>query len=101
MANKWPNNCYQIETITTQLFKSKDFSEDCLYLNIWSPGIRPEPEVGLKPVIVYIHIGAYYMDSSSNSIYDGKVLSSLGDVLVVTLNYRYVLNRYSSVNQIF
>ncbi len=60
-------------------------SEDCLYLNVWTP----EPRAGGKrPVMVYIHGGAYSTGSGSSPLYDGARLCRRGDVVVVTLNHR-------------
>ena len=86
-ANRWPNPCLQKDN-HLQLI-NHNFSEDCLYLNIWSPAINSSD---LKPVIVHIHTGAFLFGSASESTYNGKVLSALGDVVVVTFNYR--LNLY-------
>lgn len=60
-------------------------SEDCLYLNVWTPGVR---DGGKRPVMVYIHGGAYSGGSANNSLYDGVNLSRRGDVVFVTLNHR-------------
>lgn len=60
--------------------------EDCLTLNIWAP---PGTEPGdSKPVMVWLHGGAYVLGSSSQPLYDGRRLSASGDVVVVTVNYR-------------
>ncbi|XP_038209305.1 neuroligin-4, Y-linked-like [Zerene cesonia] len=63
----------------------KNQSEDCLYLNIFAPLQMDETKIAL-PVIVYIH-GESYSWSSSNP-YDGAVLASYTDLVVVTLNFR-------------
>ncbi len=66
--------------------------EDCLYLNIWSPaGAAAEGE--RRPVLVWLHGGAYICGSGSQPLYDGTALvrASLDEELpavVVTLNYR-------------
>jgi len=60
-------------------------SEDCLYLNVWTPGLR---DGGKRPVMVYIHGGAYSSGSGSAPLYDGARLARRGDVVVVTLNHR-------------
>jgi para-nitrobenzyl esterase len=60
-------------------------SEDCLFLNVVAPrakSVRP------RPVIVYIHGGAYSGGSGSSPLYDGSTLCRNGDVVVVTLNHR-------------
>lgn len=60
-------------------------SEDCLYLNVWSPsGAAPKS----KPVMVFIHGGGYVYGSKNWPLYNGVKLSSKGDVIVVTINYR-------------
>lgn len=60
-------------------------SEDCLYLNVWTPRLR---DGGRRPVMVYIHDGAYSSGSGSSALYDGVRLARRGDVVVVTLNHR-------------
>jgi len=59
-------------------------SEDCLFLNVWTPGL----DAGKRPVMVYVHGGAYASGSGSNPLYDGRRLAARGDVVVVTLNHR-------------
>lgn len=59
------------------------FSEDCLYLNVWSPAARSQP----LPVMVWLHGGGYTIGAGSLPPYDGKALASRG-VVVVTVNYR-------------
>ena len=59
-------------------------SEDCLYLNVWTPA----PDGKRRPVMVWIHGGAFSIGSSSQPLYDGSVLARRGDVVVVTVNYR-------------
>lgn len=59
-------------------------SEDCLYLNIWAPAEAGEP----RPVMVYIHGGAYSAGSVTDPVNDGAHLAARGDVVVVTVNHR-------------
>lgn len=62
-------------------------SEDCLSLNIWAPedsAIDGKP----RPVMVWIHGGAYFIGFSAQPVYKGQHLCENGDVIVVTLNYR-------------
>ena len=64
-------------------------SEDCLFLNVWTPYIPSNPSETperLKPVFFYIHGGAY--TSGAGSQYDGGNMASRGDIVVVTINYR-------------
>jgi len=58
--------------------------EDCLTLNVWTPGADGRA----RPVMVWIHGGAFSIGSSAQGIYDGSALSRRGDVVVVTINYR-------------
>lgn len=60
-------------------------SENCLHLNVWTPGLRDHRK---RPVMVYIHGGAYSNGSANNTLYDGVNLCRRGDVVFVTLNHR-------------
>jgi len=64
-------------------------NEDCLNLNVWSPG-APSSVGGrpLRPVLVWFHGGANVSGASSLPDYDGASLSMRGDIVVVTANYR-------------
>ena len=64
---------------------AQSVDEDCLFLNVWTPSLA---ERALRPVLVYIHGGAYSSGSGSDPLYDGTVLATRGDVVVVTLNHR-------------
>jgi para-nitrobenzyl esterase len=59
-------------------------SEDCLSLNVWTPALDGKR----RPVMVWIHGGAFAIGSGSQALYDGSVLAGRGDVVVVTINYR-------------
>lgn len=61
-----------------------NMSEDCLYLNIWSPSADQKR----RPVLIWIHGGAFVSGSGSSSWYDGESFAAKGDVVVVTINYR-------------
>jgi para-nitrobenzyl esterase len=66
-------------------------SEDCLYLNVWTP-VEASPMSSL-PVMVFIHGGGNVQGSSSVEaggarLYDGQLLAERGQVVVVTLQYR-------------
>ncbi|GFU18170.1 acetylcholinesterase [Nephila pilipes] len=61
-------------------------SEDCLYLNIWTPpGASPKKK---KAVMYWVHGGGYRYGSMRTELYNGTFLSALGDIIVVTVNYR-------------
>lgn len=59
-------------------------SEDCLSINVWTPGA----DDALRPVMVWIHGGAFISGSSDAAVYDGTRLAARGDVVVVSFNYR-------------
>ena len=60
-------------------------SEDCLYLNVWTPGVR---DGGRRPILFYIHGGEFSSGSGSSPLYDGTRLCLRGDVVVVSVNHR-------------
>lgn len=64
--------------------ESRPMSEDCLYLNVWSPGADGEK----RPVMVYIHGGAFTLGSASDPWYDGTSFAAHHNIVVVSLNYR-------------
>ncbi len=67
------------------LRSSEPQSEDCLFLNVWTPEADPRKK---RPVMFYIHGGAYSGGSGSDALYDGTNLCLRGDVVVVTINHR-------------
>jgi para-nitrobenzyl esterase len=60
--------------------------DDCLTLNIWASS--DVTDGARRPVMVWIHGGAYVLGSANQPLYDGRVLAQNGDVIVVTVNYR-------------
>jgi para-nitrobenzyl esterase len=67
------------------------FGEDCLVLNVWTPGIEPTAK---RPVMVWIHGGRWIGGSGGVPTYDGTSLCSHGDTVVVTVNHRLGLLGY-------
>jgi para-nitrobenzyl esterase len=63
----------------------KELSEDCLALNVWTPGLRDGVR---RPVMVWFHGGDFSSLSGSRNVYDGVRLCRRGDVVVVTVNHR-------------
>jgi carboxylesterase type B len=62
--------------------------EDCLVLNVWTAGTDQQRK---RPVLVWVHGGAFSTGSGSWPLYDGASLASLasrGDAVVVTINHR-------------
>ncbi|XP_074497801.1 acetylcholinesterase-like [Sebastes fasciatus] len=91
-AIKFLNTCYQVPDKSNPGFKGTEMwnpntplSEDCLYLNVWSP--QPKP-LSLAPVLVWIYGGGFTSGTSSLDVYDGRFLSKSEGVVVVSMNYR-------------
>jgi para-nitrobenzyl esterase len=66
------------------LERPRERGEDCLALNVWTPGC----DGGRRPVLVWIHGGAFTIGAGSQPVFDGAALARRGDVVVVTVNYR-------------
>lgn len=60
-------------------------SEDCLRLNIWTPGLR---DGARRPVMFCIHGGGFAISSGNAPLYDGAELARTGDVVVVSVTHR-------------
>ncbi|XP_054163954.1 uncharacterized protein LOC128961720 [Oppia nitens] len=97
-TKKWTNKrnaltfgktCYQMTGFLEAHagLSRNDFSEDCLYLNVWSKDSMVS-EDNLKAVVFWIHGGALLTGSTSEGAYDAKELVALGDVVFVSANYR-------------
>jgi para-nitrobenzyl esterase len=82
-ATRWPNRAMQDQAAGTlgQTVPGQ-LSEDCLFLNVTTPGV----DGALRPVLVWIHGGGFTAGSANE--YDGRMLSRQGDAVVVTINYR-------------
>lgn len=59
-------------------------SEDCLVMNIWTPGT----DARKRPVLFYIHGGGFNTGSGGTAGCEGEILARRGDVVVVTINHR-------------
>lgn len=59
-------------------------SEDCLSLNVWSPAA----DDARRPVLVWIHGGAFTSGAGQSPTYSGASFAARGDLVVVTINYR-------------
>ena len=60
-------------------------AEDCLTLNVWTPGISDGAK---RPVMVWLHGGAFGYGSGNRAVTDGGNLARRGDVVVVSVNHR-------------
>jgi para-nitrobenzyl esterase len=59
-------------------------SEDCLFLNVWTQGLKD----GRRPVMVWLHGGAFISGSASDPVVDGANLARRGNVVCVGINHR-------------
>ena len=77
------SQCMQVNEDLPAWQDPSSTSEDCLFLNVWSPR-RSEK----LPVMVFLHGGAYLWGSGGVRLYDGAALAQRGDVIVITVNHR-------------
>ncbi len=68
----------------TQFQVNEPYSEDCLFINVWTPGL----DDARRPVLFWIHGGGFQSGAGSLPMYKGSILAHRGDVVVVTINYR-------------
>ncbi|KAK7041558.1 hypothetical protein VNI00_009145 [Paramarasmius palmivorus] len=75
-------------------------SEDCLYLNIFTPYLpsTTTPPTQLKPVLVWIHGGGNFNGLGSDATFDGGSFVSRTDTVIVTFNYRLNVFGFLSLN---
>jgi len=92
----WPNTrpatafgprCAQAPLYSDMMFRSKAASEDCLYLNVWTPAKGVGTNAARLPVLVYFYGGGFSAGDASEKRYDGAALAARG-IVVVTVNYR-------------
>jgi para-nitrobenzyl esterase len=76
--------CMQARIFDDMVFRSNGMSEDCLYLNVWTPA---KSERERLPVLVYFYGGGFVTGDSSEPRYDGESMAQKG-IVVVTVNYR-------------
>ncbi|MEO5707925.1 MAG: carboxylesterase family protein [Alteraurantiacibacter sp.] len=91
LADHWGDNCVQNpapqrfpNNSATDMPDSPGVSEDCLYLNVWTPAARGDEQL---PVMVWLYGGAYNEGGGSAPFSQGDQLAAKG-VVMVTLNYR-------------
>lgn len=83
-ANAFGNVCIQPTSTGEAIAIPGSQSEDCLYLNVWTPNTDSSAKL---PVMFWIHGGALITGASSVPLYDGGPFSSRGAVFV-SINYR-------------
>ena len=82
-ADHYAPACPQIQ-FDIPIFPKVETSEDCLYLNVWTPAQSPAENL---PVMVWIYGGGFAMGATSMPLYSGEQLAKMG-VIVVSIAYR-------------
>ena len=83
-ADGFGPRCMQQPIFEDMIFRSDGMSEDCLYLNVWTPANRSE---ALLPVLVYFYGGGLFTGDGSEYRYDGESMAREG-IVALTVNYR-------------
>lgn len=83
-ADRFGPRCMQRPLYGDMVFRSNGMSEDCLYLNVWTPAHHAN---GKLPVLVYFYGGSMLAGDGSEPRYDGASLAQRG-IVTVTVNYR-------------
>jgi len=89
-----PQNPNEIQLLNPPQPEPQD--EDCLYLNIWTPGL----DDAHRPVMVWIHGGGFTTGSGSSLAYNGRTLSTRGSAVIVTINYRLGTLGFLNLNEV-
>jgi para-nitrobenzyl esterase len=76
--------CMQAPIFGDMSFRSDRMSEDCLYLNVWTPANSDRERL---PVLVYFYGGGFVAGDGSEPRYDGAEMAAKG-IVTVTVNYR-------------
>ncbi len=72
-------------------------SEDCLTLSVWTPGVG---DGAMRPVMVWLHGGAFSFGSANSARLDGANLARRGDVVIVTVNQRLNIFGHLDLSQL-
>lgn len=83
-ATKFAASCMQRPIFGDMEFRSDGMSEDCLYLNVWTPATSATAKL---PVLVYFFGGGLVAGDGSEYRYDGASMAAKG-IVSVTVNYR-------------
>jgi len=83
-AKKFGPRAMQRPLFSDMIFRSDGMSEDCLYLNVWTPAKSDQEKL---PVLVYFYGGGLMTGDGSESRYDGESMARKG-IVAITVNYR-------------
>jgi len=84
LADRFDHQALQARVFGDMMFRNAGMSEDCLYLNVWTPSALPDAKL---PVLVYLYGGGFVAGDGSEPRYDGERMARRG-IVVVTLTYR-------------
>jgi para-nitrobenzyl esterase len=85
LADRFANQCMQARVFGDMMFRNSGMSEDCLYVNVWTPADAAPG--GRLPVLFYIYGGGWVAGDGSEPRYDGESMARRG-IVVVTLSHR-------------
>ena len=85
LADRFEHQCLQARAFGDMMFRNAGGSEDCLYVNVWTPSSEA-PNAKL-PVLFYIYGGGWVAGDGSEPRYDGESMAKRG-IVVVTLSHR-------------
>jgi para-nitrobenzyl esterase len=83
-ADHFGPRAMQLPLFSDMVFRSDGVSEDCLYLNVWTPAKSARDKL---PVLVYFYGGGFAAGDGSEPRYDGESMAAKG-VVTLTVNYR-------------
>ncbi|MEP6747492.1 MAG: carboxylesterase family protein [Bacteroidota bacterium] len=83
-ADKFGPRAMQLPLFGDMNFRSNGVSEDCLYLNVWTPAVSDKERL---PVLVYFYGGGFVAGDGSEPRYEGPSLARRG-IVTITVNYR-------------
>jgi para-nitrobenzyl esterase len=83
-ADSFGPRCMQLPVFGDMNFRSNGMSEDCLYLNVWTPAKSGREKL---PVLVYFYGGGFIAGDGSEPRYEGASMATKG-IVAVTVNYR-------------
>ncbi len=84
-ADQFGPGCPQLPIFSDMKFRFPKESEDCLYLNVWTPAGRGNKKL---PVLVYFYGGGFFAGDGSEYRYDGENMARNKGIVTVTANYR-------------
>ena len=92
-ATSFGPRCMQRPVFGDMNFRSDGMSEDCLYLNVWTPSLK---RVDKLPVLVYFYGGGLIAGYFSDALYDVENIALIIGIVSITVNYRLTVFGFMS-----